>query len=286
MKKRLVVALILLLYTAILIKVMVFKDVPTIRIGQLMLNFGGTDTGHSPNFVPFKTILPYLFGFKGWIIAGINLLGNIVLLVPIGFLTPLIFPNMTWKKTLVLALASGIIIELMQVVLHVGIFDIDDVILNALGVIIGYSKFILLAKWMREEKYKTIIFTMFLVIALAAGVLYSIYPHDQPVMNSRIRDGVKSNQVDYNESEIPASGDLCGSTGGNGQIVSVEKNTIILKQKDDKNLIITLKDKATIRTSAGPASPSDLKIGDRITLVGDVNPNSSFTADAIFVCNR
>jgi len=86
MKKTVLSTFLLIAYCAILIKVMVFKDIPPIRVGSLILNFAGTNAGHGPNFVPFKTILPYLLGFKGWIIAGINLVGNIALLVPIGFL--------------------------------------------------------------------------------------------------------------------------------------------------------------------------------------------------------
>jgi len=138
MKKRLLSAFIFIAYCLILIKVMVFKDIPAIKIGQLMLNFGGTDGGHQANFVPFKTIGPYLLGDIGWIIAGINLVGNIGLLAPLGFLAPLVFRNITWKKSLALAVASGLVIEILQTVLHVGIFDIDDVILNAFGVMLGY----------------------------------------------------------------------------------------------------------------------------------------------------
>ncbi len=150
MKKRLIGAFILVVYSAILIKVMVFKDVPLIRIGGLMFNFGGTETGQA-NFVPFRTIFSYLLGYKGLIIAGINLVGNVVLLVPIGFLVPFVFPNITWKKSLILASAAGLTIEVMQVVLHVGIFDIDDVILNALGVMIGYWIFTMFIKWMQPR---------------------------------------------------------------------------------------------------------------------------------------
>ena len=126
MKRRLIAAFILIAYSGILIKVMVLKDMPVIRLGPVMLKFGGTHEGPA-NLVPFKTILPYLLGEYGWMIGGINLLGNIVLLVPIGFLVPFVFKNITWKKSLAIAVAAGFIIEGMQVVLHVGIFDIDDV---------------------------------------------------------------------------------------------------------------------------------------------------------------
>lgn len=86
------------------------------------------------------------------------------------------------------------------------------------------------------------------------------------------------------------TGDLCGGTGGNGEIVSVGSNTFTLKlndggQKGGGNLIVNLTDRATIETSTGYASASDLKIGDRVTLVGDNNRDGTFTADAVVVCN-
>jgi len=140
MKKRITLTIILIAYSAILIRVLVFKDLPLIRIGSLRFKFGGTHTG-AANLLPFSTILPYLLGKKGWMIAVINLAGNIVLLAPIGFLVPFIYRKMTWKKSLALAVAAGFALEGMQAVFRVGIFDIDDVILNGLGVMIGYWTF-------------------------------------------------------------------------------------------------------------------------------------------------
>ena len=156
MKKRFISIFMLIAYSVTLIKVMVFKDMPLIRIGSLRLNFGGSHEGPA-NLLPFKTILPYLLGEKGLIIAGVNLVGNIVLLVPIGFLVPFAWRGMTWKKSLAVAVAAGCAIEGMQAVLRVGIFDIDDVILNGLGVMVGYWMFTILAKMARSMKSKNII---------------------------------------------------------------------------------------------------------------------------------
>ena len=86
--------------------------------------------------------------------------------------------------------------------------------------------------------------------------------------------------------EIPQSGDLCGGTGGNGQIVSVGNNEFTMKRNDDgSDQVVHLTGQATIKTSAGSASLSDLKIGYRVTLVGSPNPDGSFTADTVVVCN-
>ena len=156
MKKRLTATIILIVYSAILVDVLVFKYLPLIRIGRMRFRFGGTQDGPA-NFIPFKTILPYLLGEKGFMIAVLNLAGNILLLVPIGFLVPFIYPNMTWKKTLVVAVATGFALEGMQALLHVGIFDVDDLILNGLGVMAGYWLFMIRAKRLLSMKSKDIV---------------------------------------------------------------------------------------------------------------------------------
>ena len=144
MKRRLVAGFFLVVYSVILIKLMVFKNV-FLKLGHFRLRLGPEGTGQA-NFVPFKTILAYLQGSHGWAIAGTNLVGNIALLAPIGFLVPFIYSKITWQESLALAIATPLVIEGMQVIFRLGIFDIDDVILNALGVMIGYWVFILLSK--------------------------------------------------------------------------------------------------------------------------------------------
>lgn len=153
MKKRLVSVVMLIAYSALLIKIMVFKDMPVVRVGSLMLRFGGTESGPT-NFVPFKTILSYLLGDKGLLIASINLAGNVMLFIPVGLLLPFIHRAITWKQALALAVAASLVIEGMQTVLQVGIFDIDDVILNALGVMMGYGAFVLFAHLLGSKRYK------------------------------------------------------------------------------------------------------------------------------------
>ena len=90
------------------------------------------------NYLPFKTILPQLRGKPRWSNAMINLAGNTLLFLPLGFLVLLVYPNMTWPKALVLGVAAGVTMEVMEGVLRVGQVDVDDVILNALGVMGGW----------------------------------------------------------------------------------------------------------------------------------------------------
>jgi hypothetical protein len=139
-------------------------------------------------------------------------------------------------------------------VLRVGIFDIDDVILNALGVMIGYWAFTTLAQWIRSRSYKKIVITAVTGLA-AAAVFYGgvVYPMThQPVNLPRDADDGR---------------DLCGGTGGTGEIVSLGNHTMTIKRNDGVIQALALTDRTTIRTSAGPASASDLKTGDRVTVV-------------------
>lgn len=251
---------------------------PTIRIGQLMLNFSGTSTGHGPNFVPFRTILPYLLGHKGLIIAGINLIGNIALLMPIGFVVPFINPNLKWKHLLFIAIVAGLSIELPQVVLGVGIFDIDDILLNALGVMIGYWSFLISAKWVRSKNYKAIIAATTIVSIISASALYAIYPKDQPLVTHR--NNVKNIHSD-NKTETLQGNDPCNGTGGTGQIIDVENNSIDIRRNDGVVQTIKFTANTMIKNSMGPVSKSDLKIGNRVTLVIDESETASF----ILVCN-
>ena len=135
----------LIAYSAILIKFVVFKAIPTIHIGHLRFRFAHPHTGPG-NFVPFKTIVPQLMGRENHLMDIVNLVGNIIPFMPIGLLAPLVFRSISWKEALVLGVVTGLTFEVMEVVFRVGIFDIDDVILNGLGVMIGYGVFVMLRR--------------------------------------------------------------------------------------------------------------------------------------------
>ena len=278
MIKRLLFVSSLLIYCFLLVKVMVLKDVPMLRVGPIALNFGGTQAG-DPNYIPFKTIMPYLFGSAGWLIGGLNILGNILLLVPVGFLLPFIFKKVNWKQILVVAVLSGMIIEGMQVVLHVGIFDIDDVILNGLGVLLGFWLFLLFQKIMSSsyQRIATIgISTVIVGLVVAVFVLaikHEIRFEDRPTT-------IRPDRVGPNRSELSSGANPCGRTNGTGKVIEVALDRIVIEKNDGKNEEVRFNQKTSFRNSNGEATASIVKVGDRVTIVtGDFN-----IAIAILVC--
>ena len=75
-----------------------------------------------------------------------DLLLNIILFIPLGFLLPYIWPKLNFWKTALIALVFSAAIEGMQYFAQLGCCDIDDVINNTIGACMGYGIFRLYSK--------------------------------------------------------------------------------------------------------------------------------------------
>ncbi|MBQ7915348.1 MAG: VanZ family protein [Firmicutes bacterium] len=103
-----------------------------------------SNTYHQYNLIPFKSIRMFFeyyfihhdFSFEYWFT---NVVGNILLFLPFGILLPVILTHRLGALRFLLAsLFLAIAIELIQYYTGLGELDIDDVILNVLGAMIGY----------------------------------------------------------------------------------------------------------------------------------------------------
>ena len=76
-----------------------------------------------------------------------NLLGNLALLAPLGIFLPILFRNYRkFTTVLVTGFLVTLGIEVFQLLLRFRVFDIDDLIINTIGVALGYGLFKLLYK--------------------------------------------------------------------------------------------------------------------------------------------
>jgi glycopeptide antibiotics resistance protein len=96
------------------------------------------------NLVPLQTIKGY-YKPENWnpdSTKTANVMGNIVLFMPLGFLVPLIFPK-TGRLVILffLSLLVSVLFEGCQYYLQSGFADVDDVILNTAGGVFGYGFF-------------------------------------------------------------------------------------------------------------------------------------------------
>lgn len=137
---------------------------------QLLIN---TEVSSSSGFnlVPFKEITRYTFGSN---LFKINVIGNIVIFVPLGcILTAYLKP-----KNIIPVIVSSIIISSTVELVQLGIgrtFDVDDIILNLAGAIIGYLLFTVLS-WIYHKLPKFLqkdgLYNAICIIIIAGFVIY------------------------------------------------------------------------------------------------------------------
>ena len=108
------------------------------------------------NLKPFATVDLYLYLLKNTkdqdllIHSVVNLVGNVVMFIPLGFLLPKTFRPMRIYPLMVLCVAAGIVfIEILQLITGLGSCDVDDLILNVIGANMGYLIYLI---WRRKTK--------------------------------------------------------------------------------------------------------------------------------------
>ena len=103
------------------------------------------------NLVPFRTIETYISDLS-FSVAFMNIFGNIIPFIPLGFLMPMAFPSQrNIIKTMISCFLIILSVEILQLVLFLGSFDIDDIILNLLSCFIGFIIFRVYSHIFREK---------------------------------------------------------------------------------------------------------------------------------------
>lgn len=104
--------------------------------------------------VPFQTTWVCLSGQKGLEVGFENIAGNLLGFVLMGFLLPILFAYLhTRKRVITTVFTISLLLELTQLLTGVGYCDIDDLIQNTLGGLIGYwlyQKFVLKTEGVKQ----------------------------------------------------------------------------------------------------------------------------------------
>lgn len=107
--------------------------------GNLVIHNGRESMVSDMNLVPFRMVADYLRSFRDGDLfyAIVMLFGNLGTFLPLGFFPHLLFRDFGVRKTFFFGLAFSAGAEFCQFFLgrHC---DVDDVILNVLGVMLGY----------------------------------------------------------------------------------------------------------------------------------------------------
>jgi glycopeptide antibiotics resistance protein len=83
----------------------------------------------------------------------LNVVGNAVMFIPSGIILPVVYPrlNRFWK-VLLAGIGLSLAIELLQLPFSVRASDVDDLLLNTLGAILGYGIYAAVRAWKQRSK--------------------------------------------------------------------------------------------------------------------------------------
>ena len=115
------------------------------RIGRYQYGSFLEYVKYSVNLIPFKTVWGYVEDYIAegpWVLtlAVRNIGGNFILLFPMGMFLPCLFPKTkNFRRTVLISFCTILCVELIQLLLRCGIFDVDDLILNISGWFLGFA---------------------------------------------------------------------------------------------------------------------------------------------------
>lgn len=97
------------------------------------------------NLIPFRVTLrqySYYLRREMWGVLAVNFLGNLLIFLPVGFLSALLSDKPRWWKSMAAAGVFSLMVETLQLFIDRGT-DVDDLILNTVGGLLGYWAFLL-----------------------------------------------------------------------------------------------------------------------------------------------
>ncbi|UZW15134.1 VanZ family protein [Clostridium pasteurianum] len=130
----------------------------------------------SINLIPFHSIMEYISDSSRNIktFAFGNVVGNIVIFIPFGIYLPLFKNDKRVIANLLFILIVSLSVEIIQGILGIGASDIDDIILNCLGGLIGILGYKFLLLILQDEKKVYTAITILSAIGLPC-ILYYLF---------------------------------------------------------------------------------------------------------------
>lgn len=126
MKKKRILYVVFFVYIAILLKLTIFRSTTMVQ--------------RAANFRLFADLIDVYKTATTWQFVRL-FFGNIGWFAPWGFMLSLLAKRKNLWLTVLTGLGFSFLIEITQYIFRKGFFEIDDLILNTLGAVIGYGIF-------------------------------------------------------------------------------------------------------------------------------------------------
>ena len=113
----------------------------------------GVYTDYHYNLVLFKEIKRF-WEYRdqvGFFAMFTNLFGNVIIFIPFGFFLPMASRRRSLSATVFYSFGLSLCVETFQLISKVGSFDVDDILLNTTGSVLGYLLFVICNRIRRQN---------------------------------------------------------------------------------------------------------------------------------------
>ena len=208
---------IFIIYLLFLMKIVLFKYTGLVDVVKGIAT-GNLNGFRSINLIPLTSIIEFVkIILEGNFTRGFNnIIGNIFIFAPLGYFLPLLFNKCNRIKTVILVgFIVSFLFESCQYLFYLGSADIDDIILNLIGTVIGYAFYQIIIRLVKETiKYTVVIIFSIICFAVAGnlaidyfGIMFGIQneldlPNDTPVSIDKSQIQVNPNDEFDDGSQI------------------------------------------------------------------------------------
>ena len=204
-------------YLVVLIRIVLFKQV---ALYNLFAAIGSME--RTISIIPFKSLLDMINNNISVTRILENILGNIAIFIPFGLLLPIVQKDMS-KKIILYGLITSALIEIIQYVFALGSSDIDDLMLNTLGTVIGYLLYKIIHKKARADTLTAISIIVLVTVlgGFALGILFINHTELFMLSSKEIVVENKNLVQDFIDTQPTVSGKFVKV---NGNVLTLEKS--------------------------------------------------------------
>ena len=204
-------------YLVVLIRIVLFKQV---ALYNLFAAIGSME--RTISIIPFKSLLDMINNNISVTRILENILGKIAIFIPCGLLLPIVQKDKS-KKIILYGLITSALIEIIQYVFALGSSDIDDLMLNTLGTVIGYLLYKIIHKKARADTLTAISIIVLVTVlgGFALGILFINHTELFMLSSKEIVVENKNLVQDFIDTQPTVSGKFVKV---NGNVLTLEKS--------------------------------------------------------------
>lgn len=145
-KLRVLCLVLFILYSISIVYFLIFSDMFGRGHGYEEMRYNLTPFLEIKRFIKYRSYMTTTS-------VMLNLVGNVLAFVPFGMLIRWVRGKKTGFFTATLAAFTfSLCIELIQLITKLGVFDVDDIIMNTFGGMLGYIIYYILARFDRKRR--------------------------------------------------------------------------------------------------------------------------------------